>query len=140
ARAGMDDVPGPARRGRGDGDGGLSPRGTRLRGAPARPGPLAPDRGLVLAPRRGRDLDGADRISSKSHGGRRTPVRENLRVARFYFLLLGLFTVGRWVQSLGQVEYAKGHHVFSIVTLTFLSSAYFAAFCRKWRGYSLLQA
>ena len=65
---------------------------------------------------------------------------ENLRVARFYFLLLGLFTVGRWVQSLGQVEYAKGHHVFSIVTLTFLSSAYFAAFCRKWRGYSLLQA
>ena len=67
-------------------------------------------------------------------------MRENLRVARFYFLLLGLFAVGRWAQSLGQFEYSKGHHVFSIVTLTFLSSAYFAAFCRKWRGYSLLQA
>jgi len=67
-------------------------------------------------------------------------VRENLRIARFYFLLLGLFAVGRWAQSLGQLEYSKGHHVFSIVTLTFLSSAYFAAFCRKWRGYSLLQA
>jgi len=26
------------------------------------------------------------------------------------------------------------------VTLTFLSSTYFAAFCRKWRGYTLLQA
>ena len=67
-------------------------------------------------------------------------MRENLRIARFYFLLLGLFAVGRWAQSLGQLEYSKGHHVFSIVTLTFLSSAYFAAFCRKWRGYSLLQA
>jgi hypothetical protein len=65
---------------------------------------------------------------------------ENLRVARFYFVLLALFTVGRWAQSLGHVEYAKGHHVFSIVTLTFLSSTYFAAFCRKWRGYTLLQA
>lgn len=65
---------------------------------------------------------------------------ENLRVARFYFVLLGLFTAGRWAQSLGNVEYAKGHHVFSIATLTLLSSAYFAAFCRKWRGYTLLQA
>ena len=67
-------------------------------------------------------------------------MRENFRVARFYFVLLALFTIGRWAQSLGQVDYAKGHHVFSIVTLTFLSSAYFAAFCRKWRGYTLLQA
>jgi hypothetical protein len=67
-------------------------------------------------------------------------VRENLRVARFYFVLLGLFTAGRWLQSLVHQDYAKGHQVFSIVTLTFLSSAYFAAFCRKWRGYTLLQA
>ena len=67
-------------------------------------------------------------------------MRENLRVARFYFLLLALFTVGRWAQSLMHVEYARAHHVFSIVTLTLLSSAYFAAFCRRWRSYSLLQA
>lgn len=67
-------------------------------------------------------------------------MRENLRVARFYFVLLGLFTAGRWLQSLVHQDYAKGHQVFSIVTLTFLSSAYFAAFCRKWRGYTLLQA
>lgn len=67
-------------------------------------------------------------------------MRENLRIARFYLVLLALFTVGRWAQSLVGVEYARGHHVFSIVVLTFLSSAYFAAFCRKWRGYTLLQA
>jgi hypothetical protein len=67
-------------------------------------------------------------------------VRENLRVARFYFILLALFTLGRWAQSLGNVEYARGHHVFSIVTLTILSSVYFAAFCRRWRGYTLVQA
>ena len=65
---------------------------------------------------------------------------ENLRVARFYFVLLGLFTAGRWLQSLFHQDYAQGHQFFSIVTLTFLSSAYFAAFCRKWRGYTLLQA
>jgi hypothetical protein len=67
-------------------------------------------------------------------------VRDTLKVARFYLVLLALFTVGRWAQSLGHVEYAKAHHVFSIVTLTLLSSAFFAAFCRKWRGYTLMQA
>jgi hypothetical protein len=67
-------------------------------------------------------------------------VQDTLRVARLYLVLLALFTVGRWAQSLGHVDYAKAHHVFSIVTLTLLSSAFFAAFCRKWRGYSLLQA
>ena len=65
---------------------------------------------------------------------------DSLRVARFYFVLLALFTIGRWLQSLFHHDYAQGHQFFSIVTLTFLSSAYFAAFCRKWRGYTLLQA
>jgi hypothetical protein len=67
-------------------------------------------------------------------------MRDTLRVARFYFVLLAIFTAGRWVQSLAGVDYAGGHHVFSIVILTFLASAYFAAFCRRWRGYGLLQA
>jgi hypothetical protein len=67
-------------------------------------------------------------------------MRDTLRVARFYFVLLAVFTAGRWAQSLGHVEYAKGQHVFSIVILTFLGSAYLAAFCRRWRGYGLLQA
>ena len=61
-------------------------------------------------------------------------------MARFYFALLALFTVGRWAQSLAHFEYATHHHQFSIVTLTLLSSAYFAAFCRRWRGYGLPQA
>ena len=67
-------------------------------------------------------------------------MRDTLKVARLYLVLLAVFTVGRWAQSLGHAEYAKAHHVFSIVTLTLLSSAFFAAFCRKWRGYTLLQA
>jgi len=67
-------------------------------------------------------------------------LRDTLRVARFYFVLLALFTVGRWAQSLGHVDYAAAHHVFSIVILTLLASTYFAAFCRRWRGYGLLQA
>jgi hypothetical protein len=67
-------------------------------------------------------------------------VRDTLKVARFYLVLLAVFTVGRWALSLAHVEYSKAHHVFSIVTLTLLSSAFFAAFCRKWRGYTLLQA
>jgi hypothetical protein len=67
-------------------------------------------------------------------------MRDALRVARFYFVLLALFTVGRWAQSLRHLDYAAWHHVFSIVILTLLASTYFAAFCRRWRGYGLLQA
>jgi hypothetical protein len=67
-------------------------------------------------------------------------VRDTLKVARFYLVLLALFTVGRWALGFGHFEYAKAHHFFSIVALTLLSSAFFAAFCRKWRGYTLLQA
>src|SRR5262249_37940625 len=67
-------------------------------------------------------------------------MRDSLRVARFYFVLLAIFATGRWVQSLDGVDYAKWQHVFSIVILTLLASAYFAAFCRRWRGYGLLQA
>jgi hypothetical protein len=63
-----------------------------------------------------------------------------VRVARFYWLLLAVFTLGRWVMRLRDVPYEKGHHVFSIVILTFLASAFFAAFCRAWRGYGLKQA
>lgn len=67
-------------------------------------------------------------------------MKDTLRVAVFYFVLLAIFTTGRWVQSLDHVEYAQGQHVFSIVILTLLASAFFAAFCRRWRGYGLLQA
>jgi hypothetical protein len=65
---------------------------------------------------------------------------EYLRVARLYLLLLAIFTVGRWIQGVAGTPYERGHQVFSIVTLTILSSVYYGAFCRRWRGYRLFQA
>lgn len=65
---------------------------------------------------------------------------DKLKLARLYWVLLVLFSVGRWVMSLQQVPYDRGNPVFSIVTLTSLSAAIFAAFARKWRGYGLLDA
>ena len=67
-------------------------------------------------------------------------IADYLRVGRLYFVLLAIFTVARVVQGVTGVSYEKAHHVFSIVTLTFLASAFFAAFCRRWRGYTGLQA
>lgn len=67
-------------------------------------------------------------------------LRENLGFLRLFLLLLAIFTVGRWTMSLAHVPYERGHHVFSIVTLSFISSAYYGAFARKWRGYGLLAA
>ena len=65
---------------------------------------------------------------------------EYLRVARLYLLLLTIFTVGRWIQGVAGTPYERGHQVFSIVILTILSSLYYGAFCRRWRGYRLSQA
>lgn len=65
---------------------------------------------------------------------------EYLRVFRLYWLLLTIFTVGRWIQGVAGTPYEKGHQVFSIVTLTILSSVYYGAFCRRWRGFRLSQA
>lgn len=62
------------------------------------------------------------------------------RVARLYLVVLLLFTIGRWVQGLQGVAYDRAHHVFSIVTLTFMAAFFFAAFCRAWRGYGFGQA
>ncbi len=67
-------------------------------------------------------------------------MNENLKLARLYFLLLAIFTVGRWLQGTFGVPYENGHQVFSIVTLTALSSIYYGAFCRRWRNASILQA
>jgi hypothetical protein len=59
---------------------------------------------------------------------------------RFYFLLLALFTLGRWGLSLGGVEYAKAHQVFSLVTLSLIASAHHAAFARAFAAYNLKRA
>jgi hypothetical protein len=65
---------------------------------------------------------------------------ENLKLMRFYLVLLALFTVGRWSLSLAGVSYDKAHHVFSIVTLTLIASAHHAAFARAFRGYGIKRA
>jgi hypothetical protein len=67
-------------------------------------------------------------------------VSEHLRLLRFYFWLLALFTVGRWGLSLGGAEYAKTHQVFSLVTLALIASAHHAAFARAFAGYDLKRA
>jgi hypothetical protein len=65
---------------------------------------------------------------------------EYLRVARLYLVLLAIFAVARFAQGAMDVDYAKAHHVFSIFILTVLASVFHAAFCRRWRGFRLLQA
>ncbi len=65
---------------------------------------------------------------------------DNLRLIRFYLALLALFTVGRWGLSLGGAEYGETHQIFSIVILTYLSSAYFAFLVRGFVGGGIKRA
>jgi hypothetical protein len=60
------------------------------------------------------------------------------RLARPYFVMLAIVTVGRWVQGTGfGTPYERGTHAFSIVTLTLFASLFSAAFLRRWRGFRL---
>lgn len=63
---------------------------------------------------------------------------QHLRLARLFWLLLAVFTIGRLLMS--RVPYDKGHHVFSLVTLTIFSAIYYGAFTRRWHDYRVLQA
>ncbi len=65
---------------------------------------------------------------------------ENLRLLRFYFWMLALFTVGRWGLSLGGADYTKTREVFSLVILALIASAHHAAFARAYAGYNLKRA
>jgi hypothetical protein len=65
-------------------------------------------------------------------------VKEDLRLARPYFVLLVIFSVARFLQAPLGVPYARGHQVFSIVILTVISCLYYGAFVRRWRGYRLM--
>jgi hypothetical protein len=67
-------------------------------------------------------------------------MRDNLRLARPYLVLLLLFAVGRWMMGVFAVPYTRGHHVFSLVTLTVLGCLFYAAFARRWLGYPILRA
>jgi hypothetical protein len=67
-------------------------------------------------------------------------ISEYLRLGRLYFVVLAIFTVGRWVTGLRGVPYEQGRDWFSIVIMTALSCFYYAAFTRRWRGYKLFPA
>ena len=67
-------------------------------------------------------------------------LREYLRLARPFLVLLALFAIGRWTMGLMGVDYTKGHHVFSLVTLTQLGAAFYAAFARRWLGYPIMRS
>jgi hypothetical protein len=67
-------------------------------------------------------------------------LQEYARLARPYFVLLAIFTIGRWLMGLFAVPYEKGTHVLSIVTLTYFAAVFSAAYTRRWLGYRLTQA
>lgn len=58
-----------------------------------------------------------------------------LKLMRFYFVLLAIFTIGRWGMSLGGTPYERGTWVFSLVTLTLIASAHHGAFARALLGW-----
>ncbi len=68
-------------------------------------------------------------------------IQEYTRLARPYFVVLAIFTLGRWLMgSAFGVPYDKGTNVLSIVMLTLFASFFSAAFSRRWLGWKLLQA
>ena len=67
-------------------------------------------------------------------------MNENLKLIRFYLVLLAVFTLGRWGLSLGDADYDAMHQVFSIVILTNISSAYYAWVTRAFVGGGLKRA
>jgi len=67
-------------------------------------------------------------------------VSQILKLLRFYFVLLAVFTVGRWAMGFAGVPYAKGHHVFSLVILALIASAHHAAFARRLLGWRIGRA
>jgi hypothetical protein len=67
-------------------------------------------------------------------------LREFLRLARPFLVLLAVFAVGRWWVGVRGLDYTKGHHIFSLVTLTALGCIFYAAFARRWLGYAIMRA
>ena len=67
-------------------------------------------------------------------------LREYLKIARPFLALLAIFAVGRWIIGVRGLDYTKGHHIFSLVTLTLLGTIFYAAFARRWLGYPIMRA
>jgi hypothetical protein len=67
-------------------------------------------------------------------------LKQYLRLGTLYFVLLAIFTVGRWVTGVRGVPYERGRDWFSIVIMTALGVFFYAAFSRRWLGYRLFAA
>jgi hypothetical protein len=67
-------------------------------------------------------------------------IKQYFRLGTLYFVLLAIFTVGRWVTGVRGVPYDRGRDWFSIVIMTALSCLLYAAFTRRWLGYKLFPA
>jgi hypothetical protein len=66
---------------------------------------------------------------------------EYARLARPFFVLLAIVTIGRWLMGTAfGVPYATGTSVLSIVTLTLFASLLSGVFLRPWMGWRLPQA
>lgn len=64
---------------------------------------------------------------------------EYLRLARLYFVLLAIVTAGRWFVSF-RAPYDAATDKVSIVITTLFASLFYAAFCRRWLGFSVVRA
>lgn len=63
------------------------------------------------------------------------------RLARPFFVMLAIVTLGRWLMGTAfAVPYDKGTSVLSIVTLTLFASLLSAVFLRPWLGWRLPMA
>lgn len=68
-------------------------------------------------------------------------LKEYGQLARPFFVMLGIVTVGRWLLGTAfGVPYEKGTNTLSIVTLTLFASLISTAFLRRWLGWRLPRA
>jgi hypothetical protein len=67
-------------------------------------------------------------------------MREYLRNAGLFVLVLSIVTLMRWALSLFGVPYDKGTDKASIFVATVYASIFYGAFGRRWRGYGIGQA
>lgn len=65
---------------------------------------------------------------------------QTLSLARLYFVLLAIFTVGRWLMGTSGVPYDHGTGVFSLLVLTTNCAFFYGAFCRRWLDFRVLKA
>ena len=65
-------------------------------------------------------------------------LNEYTRLARPFFVMLAIVTVGRWLLGTAfRVPYEKGTSYLSIVTLTLFASILSTVFLRRWLGWRL---